>query len=117
MWDWNDNLTQFARLLCELVANNESLSLEKVAEEMDLELKDVQELLDRAHKTWEAAKGNLLESTEMEAAPNERYWIGMGKADVGALFNEDGISIDIWRNGIEEAPVWSAWATWDDLLS
>lgn len=53
---WKDDGLQFARLLCELVANVDNLELEKVAESMDLGLSDVKELLDRADKVWEEAK-------------------------------------------------------------
>ena len=53
---WNDNTIQFARLLCELVANNATLNLEDVAEGMDLELAQVLSLFDRAVDVWEFAK-------------------------------------------------------------
>ena len=53
---WNDDKVQFARLLCELVANNEDLSLEEVAGEMDLGVEDVAEIIQRAVDVWEAAK-------------------------------------------------------------
>jgi len=55
---WNNNEVQFARLLCELVAANESLAIEDVARSMDLEVEDVDELFERAHKVFEEAKGN-----------------------------------------------------------
>ena len=55
---WNNNEVQFARLLCELVAANESLAIEDVARSMDLEVEDVNELFERAHKVFEEAKGN-----------------------------------------------------------
>ena len=53
---WDDNTIQFARLLCELVANNATLNLEDVAEGMDLELAQVLSLFDRAVDVWESAK-------------------------------------------------------------
>lgn len=57
---WENNLVQFSRLLCELVATNETLQLEDVAEAMDLQLEDVNELFDRAHDVWEDVKENGL---------------------------------------------------------
>jgi len=55
---WNNNEIQFARLLCELVAANESLAIEDVARSMDLEVEDVDGLFERAHEVFEEAKGN-----------------------------------------------------------
>jgi len=53
---WEDDTVQFARLLCELVANVEDLKLEEVAKSMDLSLDEAKELFDRAHTAWEKAK-------------------------------------------------------------
>jgi hypothetical protein len=53
---WDDDKVQFARLLCELVANNEDLHLEEVALSMDVGVNDVAEILERAVVVWEAAK-------------------------------------------------------------
>lgn len=53
---WDDDKVQFARLLCELVANNEDLHLEEVALSMDVGVNDVAEILERAVVAWEAAK-------------------------------------------------------------
>jgi hypothetical protein len=55
---WYNNEIQFARLLCELVAANESLAIEEVARSMDLEVAEVNELFERAHQVFEQAKGN-----------------------------------------------------------
>lgn len=56
---WNDNLVQFARLLCEVVAIQDNLDIPGLAESMDLTQEDVLVLLDRANTEWERAKGNL----------------------------------------------------------
>jgi len=58
---WNDNLVQFARLLCEVVAIQEDLDIAGLAESMDLTQEDVLVLLDRANTEWERAKGNVPE--------------------------------------------------------
>lgn len=55
---WDDNLVQFARLLCEINATQDSLDLEVLAESMDLNIADVIELFDRADDVFERAKGN-----------------------------------------------------------
>lgn len=52
----HDDGIQFARLLCELMANNENLNLQVVADEMDLDLPQVLRILDDAVTLWEAAK-------------------------------------------------------------
>lgn len=53
---WEDDAVQFPRLLCELQANADDLSLEQVAESMDLTLEEVGSLFDRAVKAWERIK-------------------------------------------------------------
>lgn len=51
---WDNNELQFARLICELMA--EDGNLDRVASSMGLSLRDVNELLDRAHAVWERGK-------------------------------------------------------------
>ena len=53
---WEDNRIQFPRLLCEIMATQDGLDLEILAESMDLEIADVNELFDRAHNQWEHIK-------------------------------------------------------------
>lgn len=58
---WADDKIQFARLLCELVANwdddtSAKRTIKAVAESMDLEVDQVNELFDRAEVVWEASK-------------------------------------------------------------
>ena len=121
---WENNEIQFARLLCELVASNESLNLKETAESMDLEIEDLNELLERAHNVFEKAKiDGPRNQYEFEAnEPNARYWLGIQvnpnvQVDVGVLHNEDGISIDVWKDTNEESPRSSMWLLWDDLLA
>lgn len=52
----HDDGIQFARLLCELVANNESLNLQVVADEMGLDWVQLDNILNDAVTLWEAAK-------------------------------------------------------------
>jgi len=49
---WHNNEIQFARLLCELVANCDSLEHVLVAESMDITLDELQSLYDRANAVW-----------------------------------------------------------------
>ena len=51
---WGNNEVQFARLLCELVAADYNVT--DAAKSMDLDVKDINELLDRAHEVFESAK-------------------------------------------------------------
>jgi hypothetical protein len=55
---WDDDLVQFPRLLCEIVAT-QSLDVPALCESMDLEPADIDELLERAHVQWERAKSVL----------------------------------------------------------
>ena len=59
MSPWENNEVQFARLLCELVAVCDDLNIAGLCESMDLEEDDIQELFDRAHDVFEAAKEKL----------------------------------------------------------
>lgn len=56
IYPWNDDLTQFARLLCEIRATQENLDVDDLCLEMDLDVARIEELFDRAHKVWETAK-------------------------------------------------------------
>jgi hypothetical protein len=53
---WEDNGVQFSRLLAEISATQDTLDLEALAESMDLEVAQVNELFDRAQVRWEEAK-------------------------------------------------------------
>ena len=53
---WDDDLVQFARLLCEIRAEADSLSVERLLAATDLAPEDLEELFNRAHRRWEAAK-------------------------------------------------------------
>lgn len=53
---WLNNEVQFARLLCELVANCDDLKIRDVCESMDLSQDELNELFDRANDVWENAK-------------------------------------------------------------
>lgn len=55
---WNDNSIQFPRLLAEIMATQDKLDMEALAESMHLSIEQVGELFDRADKAWEAAKGS-----------------------------------------------------------
>ena len=62
---WDDDRVQFARLLCELVANwFDDMSagdvIKSTAESMDLSVGEVNELFDRAEKVWEEAKKKVI---------------------------------------------------------
>lgn len=55
---WDNNLIQFARLLCEINATFSEIDFPALCESMDLEPEDIDELFDRANDVWEKAKGN-----------------------------------------------------------
>lgn len=54
---WDDDLVQFARLLCEITATQGTLDASALSESMDLDTERIDELFDRAEAAWEIAKG------------------------------------------------------------
>ena len=53
---WDNNEIQFARLICELVANCDNLEFDAVCESMDLSKRELMSLYDRANLVWERSK-------------------------------------------------------------
>ena len=58
---WSNNLIQFARLLCEIMATQENFDFDVLCEEMGITQGELSELLDRANETWENFKANIKE--------------------------------------------------------
>lgn len=58
---WDDDLIQFARLLCEIAAATTTTDVvwEEVAASMDLTFEAIDQLFDRAHIVWERAKESI----------------------------------------------------------
>lgn len=61
---WDDNLVQFARLLCEIKATQDHLDIDELCESMDLAPDDIEALFDRADEVWELAKGQPMADEE-----------------------------------------------------
>ena len=57
---WENNEIQFARLLCEMgaVGIPDGQQWDDLCTNMDLEMKDLDELFERAHKVWEKSKAD-----------------------------------------------------------
>jgi hypothetical protein len=55
---WEDDLVQFARLLCEINATQE-IDIISLCESMDLNHDEVIEVWDRADKVWESVKASV----------------------------------------------------------
>lgn len=53
---WNNDAIQFPRLLCEIIATQDNLDIQALAESMDLTVGQVNELFDRANTAWESIK-------------------------------------------------------------
>ena len=51
---WEDNSIQFPRLLAEIIATQDNLDMNALAESMDLEVEDVAELFERAQAIWDS---------------------------------------------------------------
>lgn len=56
---WDNNLIQFARLLSEINATQDSIDFDALCESMNLEREEINELFDRANDVWEEAKADL----------------------------------------------------------
>lgn len=63
---WDNNEVQFARLLAEIMATQETLDVPALAESMDLPIDRVHELFDRADVAWEAAKSRAFARADAE---------------------------------------------------
>ena len=63
---WNNDLIQFARLLCEIVATQDNFDSEPIVESMDIGPAELNELFDRAHEVWENAKLDGFDAVEAE---------------------------------------------------
>lgn len=58
---WKDDKVQFARLICEIVANCPMEGgFERLQESMDLSPDELGELFDRAFEVWESAKAEVM---------------------------------------------------------
>ena len=45
----------------------------------------------------------------------ERIWFQVGLADIGIMFNEEGVSIDVYKHGADDdGPRDSMWFLWSD---
>ena len=53
---WDNDLIQFARLLCEIAATQENFDAAPLVESMDIDPAELNELFDRAHDVWEKFK-------------------------------------------------------------
>jgi hypothetical protein len=96
---WDNNEIQFARLLCELVANCDDLKLLEVSESMDLDMIDIRQLFDRAHDVWEASKAKHCPPPEQ--AENTR------KAKLAKRIEAEAKAGNplFWRNGLKKRKV------------
>ena len=56
---WNNNLIQFARLLCEIMATQDNFDSDAVCKEMDISQDELSELFNRASEVWEGFKLGL----------------------------------------------------------
>ena len=46
---------------------------------------------------------------------HERIWFQVGTADIGIMFNEEGVSIDVYKHGADEdGPRDAMWLLWSD---
>jgi hypothetical protein len=87
---------------------------------MDLEVKDINELLDRAHTVWERAKiEGAPDPDEMDAKEVYwDYWLRLPHGlDVGLIHGDGGITVRLWAGGPELHPRAEVSWAWDDLMS
>lgn len=65
--NWKNNAIQFPRVIAEILATQPTLDFFALAHEMDLEMEDLNELLDRAQNEWDRIKALMA----IEEAVNE----------------------------------------------
>lgn len=70
MSTWHNNAVQYPRLLAEIVATQDSLDLDALAESMDLTREEVAELFDRAQDEWEDIKQGVRPTVRMLVTVN-----------------------------------------------
>lgn len=70
---WENDAIQFPRLLAEIIATQDKLDVQALADSMDLSVDQIDELFDRANDAWEAAKAGTLQPVFTLAVWNDAY--------------------------------------------
>lgn len=62
---WENNCIQFSRLLCEINATQENLNFEILSESMDLDVKELYSIFERANTVWEKTKRGVINENNL----------------------------------------------------
>lgn len=120
---WNNDLVQFARLLCEIAATQD-VDFDALSESMDLPKQCVDELFERAHVVFEGCKKyglpayNPIGDVEIEVETDDMIWLATEHGlDVGVRVSSEGLSVVVYQQEEEnqDTPVFEAWATLQEL--
>lgn len=124
---WENDIVQFPRLLCEIIATQSTFDVGALAASMDLTVEEVNALFERAHTAWERYKVeppvlSPRSSIEYDFTGGEGVWIGLVTEvrDLDIKINPnggDGLIIDVWPHAEAEAdePLCSFQADWGEL--
>jgi len=84
MSHWEDDSVQFPRLLAEIMATQDNLDMPALAESMDVSIEELNELFDRADRSWESIKaGNGPTITlKLNIFSGQAVVVGEGEATV-----------------------------------
>lgn len=122
---WNNNLVQFARLLCEIAATQD-VDFDTLSESMDLEKEHIDELFERAHVVFEGCKKhgppayNPIGDVEIEVETDDTVWLVTEyNLDVGVRVSSEGLSVVVYQQEEEnqDTIVFETWATMQELTS
>ena len=66
------------------------------------------------HTDYVIQDGNECEY-KLTMPEDERIWLKLKGADIGILYNDDGVSIDVYKHGAEGGgPLDTMWLLWSD---
>lgn len=118
---------QASRLLAEIIATQD-LDMDALGESMDLTTDEVDELLSHAQSYWDhrikdggVPTYDIVSPNEVCATrPDDRVWVRTPRADIGIVYNKDGIDVSVYSAGAggfyEDTPEHTYWIPGDTLV-
>ncbi len=112
---WQNDRVQFARLLTELVANE--YDIDAAADSMEISSEELDELFERAHKAWEAAKRNVQDVHDLgELPPGGSGWLTVNNVSVLVARHDEGVAISCYKLGHEDQDAFvETWALYSEV--
>jgi hypothetical protein len=112
MSSWKNNEIQFARLICELIAND--CELDATREAMDLDSADFDALLERALEVWNNAKQDSSYVPDV-VVTGDSQWIDVGNVSIYVRKRDEGVSVTTHPLNCEsDVTLTETWVTYDE---